>query len=51
MAKVKEDCFAYSKAACTCKALNATYCAVEENCKFYKTKEQVQKEQKGKKHE
>lgn len=39
----KVDCFAYDKAENDCKALNALYCK-NTHCKFYKTKEQNQKE-------
>ena len=44
MAKPKEDCFGFNTKMCKCDALNATYCAILEECNFYKTKEQVEKE-------
>ena len=45
MAGVKKDCFAYNEKLVnrSCTALRELYCAKEE-CKFYKTKEQYQKE-------
>lgn len=46
MAAVKEDCFAYAKASkCSCNALRQLYCEKEE-CGFYKTKEQHEKDTK-----
>ena len=41
----KTDCFGYDEKKCVCKALKKLYCENEE-CNFYKTKEQVQKERK-----
>ena len=43
--KIKADCFAYDPTLKNrpCKALTDLYCA-KENCKFYKSKEQYQKE-------
>ena len=41
----KTDCFGYDEKKCGCKALKKLYCENEE-CNFYKTKEQVQKEKK-----
>lgn len=47
MAEVKRDCFAYNKGSYSkpCIALDDLYCKKEE-CKFYKTKEQFEKERK-----
>lgn len=42
--EVKKDCFAY-KFGGECNILRALYCAGE-HCKFYKTKEQLEKERK-----
>lgn len=43
MAEVKKDCFGYDKKRNKCKALNSLYCQNEE-CKFYKTDKQLQKD-------
>lgn len=44
MAEPKKDCFAYTEAAGgTCMALNGLYC-VNQDCTFYKTKEQHKKD-------
>lgn len=40
---VKTDCFAYNKEKEECNCLNKLYC-INENCKFYKTREQIIKE-------
>lgn len=47
--KTKNDCFAYSKERRRCEALTYTYCTFEDTCAFYKTKEQVEKEEKERK--
>jgi hypothetical protein len=44
MAKAKDDCFGFNTKMCRCEALNATYCTILDECNFYKTKEQVEKE-------
>lgn len=41
--EVKTDCFGYDRMKNCCKALRALYCA-NEKCRFYKTKQQYQKE-------
>lgn len=41
--EVKTDCFGYDRMKNGCKALRALYCA-NEKCRFYKTKQQYQKE-------
>ena len=41
--EVQTDCFAYDRMKNGCKALRALYCA-NEKCRFYKTKQQYQKE-------
>ena len=45
---VKKDCFAYIPATTKkkehCAALKKLYCAEEEYCRFYKTREQLRKE-------
>lgn len=51
MIEVKKNCFAYSTERKKCEVLAWTYCVFEEKCAFYKTKEQVEKERKGKKYE
>ena len=38
----KTDCFGYDEKKCVCKILKKLYCENEE-CNFYKTKEQAQK--------
>lgn len=40
--EVKKDCFGY-RGKCKCDALKWTYCT-EEECKFYKTKKQFEKD-------
>lgn len=45
----KKDCFAYNTTRKRCEALTWTYCLFEETCKFYKTKEQLAKEEKERK--
>lgn len=45
MRESKKDCFGYEKVRNTCKVLDHLYCK-EEDCKFYKTKEQFEKERK-----
>lgn len=42
---IKKDCFAYSVEHRECKALTKVFCK-EENCKFYKTKEEFLKSKK-----
>lgn len=37
---IKEDCFAYDSNNKKCKALECLYCKKEENCSFYRTKEE-----------
>lgn len=39
---IKIDCFSYKKEKEECNALNELNC---DNCKFYKTREQIKKEQ------
>ena len=41
--EVKTDCFAYDRMKNGCKDLRALYCA-NEKCRFYKSKQQYQKE-------
>lgn len=43
--EVKKDCFAYNQMMNGCTALKRLYCK-EENCKFYKTKKQLDDERK-----
>lgn len=43
--EVKTDCFGFDKAKQNCKALKELYCK-NENCRFYKTKKQYEKERK-----
>ena len=49
--KPKIDCFAYVSAPCTssdsggCRALSGLYCAKEGKCRFYKTVEQHEADQ------
>ena len=43
--EIKEDCFAYNKKKIKCEALKELYCFYEGKCKFYKTKEQILREQ------
>jgi len=42
---IKEDCFAYRKEKEECNALNELDCKNEGKCKFYKTREQLKREQ------
>ena len=51
MVIAKKECFAYCTEKNRCEALNWTYCMFENHCPFYKTKEQVEEERKGKKNE
>lgn len=41
----KKDCFGYCKEKNTCSVLDKLYCK-KENCRFYKTKKQFEKDQK-----
>lgn len=44
--EVKKDCFEFDKTNNCCKALRELYCK-RENCVFYKSKEQYEKEMKN----
>lgn len=42
---LKKDCFAFDESNFDCKALDKLYCT-KEKCRFYKTKERNEKEEK-----